>query len=33
MKNAFVHGNVKAKTGTLTGIISLAGYLYRSQWS
>ena len=26
MKNSFVHGNVKAKTGTLTGIISLAGY-------
>ena len=26
MKKSFVHGNVKAKTGTLTGIISLAGY-------
>ena len=26
MKNSFTHGNVKAKTGTLTGIISLAGY-------
>ena len=26
MKSGSVHGNVKAKTGTLTGIISLAGY-------
>ena len=26
MKSGFAHGNVKAKTGTLTGIISLAGY-------
>lgn len=26
MKNSFTHGNVKAKTGTLTGVISLAGY-------
>ncbi len=26
MKGSFTHGNVKAKTGTLTGIISLAGY-------
>lgn len=26
MKDSFTHGNVKAKTGTLTGIISLAGY-------
>lgn len=26
MKNGPAHGNVKAKTGTLTGIISLAGY-------
>ncbi len=26
MKNSFTHGNVRAKTGTLTGIISLAGY-------
>jgi len=26
MKTGFAHGNVKAKTGTLTGIISLAGY-------
>ena len=26
MKRGSVHGNVKAKTGTLTGIISLAGY-------
>ncbi len=26
MKNSFTQGNVKAKTGTLTGIISLAGY-------
>ncbi len=26
MKNSFTYGNVKAKTGTLTGIISLAGY-------
>jgi serine-type D-Ala-D-Ala carboxypeptidase/endopeptidase (penicillin-binding protein 4) len=26
MRNGFAHGNVKAKTGTLTGIISLAGY-------
>ena len=26
MKNSFTHGNVKAKTGTLTGIISLAGF-------
>ena len=26
MKTSFAHDNVKAKTGTLTGIISLAGY-------
>ncbi len=26
MRSGFAHGNVKAKTGTLTGIISLAGY-------
>lgn len=26
MRNSFTHGNVKAKTGTLTGIVSLAGY-------
>ena len=26
MKNSFTHGNVSSKTGTLTGIISLAGY-------
>lgn len=26
MKTGYAHGNVKAKTGTLTGIISLAGY-------
>ena len=26
MKAGFAHGNVKAKTGTLTGIIALAGY-------
>ena len=26
MKNAFAQENVKAKTGTLTGLISLAGY-------
>ena len=26
MRSGSVHGNVKAKTGTLTGIISLAGY-------
>ncbi len=26
MKSGHAHGNVKAKTGTLTGIISLAGY-------
>lgn len=26
MKDSFTYGNVKAKTGTLTGVISLAGY-------
>jgi len=26
MKNVFTLGNVRAKTGTLAGIISLAGY-------